>query len=100
MTATTTSSSFDSGRLSASWPWPLDLARYDRRALVTGAEAKALGALEIKQIRRLGLTPQAAPQRLVEPLAHARDCLQWARGHRQPATIRPRRGRPGPDPLR
>ncbi|WP_171072403.1 hypothetical protein [Streptomyces sp. DASNCL29] len=28
----------------------------------------------------MGLTPQSAPQRLVEPLAHARDCLQWVPG--------------------
>ncbi|MFJ2263548.1 hypothetical protein ACIOKD_35510 [Streptomyces sp. NPDC087844] len=52
MTATTSSSASGGGRPAVSWPWPLDLARYDRRALVTGAEAKALAALEIKQFRR------------------------------------------------
>ncbi|MEV5413162.1 hypothetical protein AB0K60_30530 [Thermopolyspora sp. NPDC052614] len=74
MTATTPGVSGDSGD-SAAWAWPLDLTRHDRRALVTGGEAKVLGTLEIEQVRRLGLTPQAAPRRLVEPLAHARDCL-------------------------
>ncbi|WP_412566704.1 tyrosine-type recombinase/integrase [Streptomyces europaeiscabiei] len=79
MTATTPATSADSGD-AADWIWPLNLARYDRRALLTPAEARALGVLGIEQVRRVGLTPQAAPRRLVEPLAHARDCFRWAPG--------------------
>lgn len=79
MTATTPAASAESGD-AADWIWPLDLARYDRRALLTHSEARALGALGIEQVRRLGLTPQAPPRRLVEPLAHARGCLRWAPG--------------------
>lgn len=79
MTATTPPAFADSGD-AAAWTWPLDLARYDRRALVTSAEANVLGALEIEQVRRLGLTSAAAPKRLVEPLAYARECLQWEPG--------------------
>ncbi|MFE4922309.1 hypothetical protein [Streptomyces sp. NPDC056661] len=79
MTATTPPASADNGD-AAAWTWPLDLARYDRRALVTGAEANVLSAVEIEQVRRLGLTSAAAPKRLIEPLAHARECLQWTPG--------------------
>lgn len=79
MTATNTSARSDKGR-PAVWAWPLNLTHYDRRALLTGTEAQALKALEIKQVRHLGLTSQAAPARLVEPLVHARDCLHWTPG--------------------
>lgn len=79
MTATNTSAMSDNCR-PALWAWPLNLTHYDRRALLTGTEAQALKALEIEQVRHLGLTSQAAPARLVEPLAHARDCLHWTPG--------------------
>ncbi|WP_435271419.1 hypothetical protein [Streptomyces sp. 1222.5] len=36
--------------------------------------------LEIEQVRRLGLTSVAAPKRLVEPLAPARECVHWTPG--------------------
>jgi hypothetical protein len=79
VTATRIPAASDGGGLAA-WTWPLDLAGYDPRALVTGAEARVLGTLGIEQVRRLGLTPQGASKRLVEPLAHARDCLHWTPG--------------------
>lgn len=57
------------------WASPVDLARYDRRGLLTEAEAEALLALGIDQLRRDGLSLEAASlrpiARLVRPLADA-----------------------------
>jgi integrase len=71
------------------WPWPVDLARYDRRGLLTKAEADALRSLSLDQLRRDGLDA-AAPAlrpvaRLVRPLADALDALHWPPndGHRR-----------------
>ncbi|MEE4543597.1 hypothetical protein V2S66_16650 [Streptomyces sp. V4-01] len=55
------------------WAWPVDLTRYDRRGLLTEAEAEALRNCRIDQVRRhdlaadpVSLRPAA---RLVRPLA-------------------------------
>jgi integrase len=59
----------------ATWSWPVDLARYDRRGLLTEAEVEALGTLGVDRIRRDGLTSDAPAlrpiARLVRPLADA-----------------------------
>jgi hypothetical protein len=63
------------------WAWPVDLARYDRRGLLTEAEAKALQNLGIEHLRRDGLTPGAVPlrpvARLVRPLVDALAAPHW-----------------------
>ncbi|MGW3028483.1 tyrosine-type recombinase/integrase [Streptomyces sp. NPDC001221] len=63
------------------WAWPVDLARYDRRALLTEAEAEALQILSIERLRRDGLAPNALSlrpaARLVRPLADALAALHW-----------------------
>ncbi|MFF4393498.1 tyrosine-type recombinase/integrase [Streptomyces sp. NPDC001552] len=68
------------------WTSPVDLARYDRRGLLTEAEAEALLTLSIDQLRRDGLSLDAASlqplARLVRPLADARTGLHGLRDDR------------------
>ncbi|WP_241672347.1 tyrosine-type recombinase/integrase [Streptomyces sp. IB2014 016-6] len=63
------------------WASSVDLARYDRRGLLTEAEAEALRTLNMDQLRRDGLNPDAVPLRpvvrLVRPLADALAVLHW-----------------------
>ncbi|GAA2662413.1 hypothetical protein [Streptomyces vastus] len=63
------------------WPWPVDLARYDRRGLLAETEADALRSLSVDQLRHVGLAiaaPALRPvARLVRPLADALGALHW-----------------------
>ncbi|MFD4655925.1 tyrosine-type recombinase/integrase [Kitasatospora sp. NPDC058444] len=63
------------------WAWSIDLARHDRRGLLTEAEAEALRTLGIDQLRQHDLTADAEPlrpiARLVRPLADAFNALHW-----------------------
>ncbi|MFI9724561.1 hypothetical protein ACIHFE_33880 [Streptomyces sp. NPDC052396] len=55
------------------WAWPVDLPSYDRRGLLTEAEAEALRNCSIDEIRRHDLAADLpslrAAARLVRPLA-------------------------------
>jgi hypothetical protein len=68
------------------WSWPVDLARYDRRGLLTEAEADALRSLSLDQLRRDGLdaaAPALRPTaRLIRPLADALNALHWPPANR------------------
>ncbi|WP_424534164.1 hypothetical protein ACOZ38_28095 [Sphaerisporangium viridialbum] len=72
---------------SPAWAWPVDLARYDRRGLLTETEAQALRTLSVDQLRRDGLSPDAVllrpVARLVRPLANALAALHWPPNHHQ-----------------
>ncbi|MFG2979593.1 tyrosine-type recombinase/integrase [Streptomyces sp. NPDC048331] len=63
------------------WAWPVDLPGYDRRGLLTEAEAEALRNCSIDEVRRhdlaadlVSLRPAA---RLVRPLADVVAALHW-----------------------
>jgi hypothetical protein len=60
---------------------PVDLARYDRRGLLTEAETEALQNLDIERLRHDGLVPDAVSlrsvDRLVRPLADTLAALHW-----------------------
>ncbi|MCM2389721.1 hypothetical protein [Streptomyces albipurpureus] len=66
----------------AAWAWPVDLAGFDRRGLLTEAEAGTLQNLGIEQIRRGGLTASAPllrpAARVVRPLADCLEALHWS----------------------
>ncbi len=63
------------------WAGPADLARYDRRGLLTEAEAEALRHFSIDQVRRHGLAAELEPlqpvARLVRPLTDVLAGLHW-----------------------
>ncbi|WP_326742678.1 hypothetical protein [Streptomyces sp. NBC_01768] len=64
-----------------SWPWPIDLARYDRRPELTERERAALASLGWEVRRRRGYAPERvewrAISRLLRPLDDARAALRW-----------------------
>ncbi|MFI6358639.1 hypothetical protein ACIBJF_39925 [Streptomyces sp. NPDC050743] len=63
------------------WAWPVDLLRFDRRGLLTEAEAEALRNCSIDEIRRHDLAADLLPlrpaARLVRPLADVLAALHW-----------------------
>ena len=63
----------------SAWPWPLDLARYDRRGCLAGAELDGLGALGLDLLRQddRSLAAWQPVGRLTGPLDDARAALHW-----------------------
>jgi integrase len=63
----------------ASWPWLIDIDRYDRRAELTAAELSALQGLGLELLR--GVDRDSAGwqsiQRLIVPLDDAQAALHW-----------------------
>jgi integrase len=63
------------------WPWPIDLARYDRRPELSERERAALAGLGWQVRRRRGFGANRvewrAIARLLRPLDDARAALQW-----------------------
>ncbi|MFJ9845892.1 tyrosine-type recombinase/integrase [Kitasatospora sp. NPDC101155] len=63
------------------WPWPIDLARYDRRPELSERESTALASLGWQVRRRRGYDPDRvewrAIDRLLRPLDDARASLRW-----------------------
>ena len=65
----------------SAWPWPIDTSRYDRRGMLTEAEARALAGFDLVILRRDGLAAATEPTRptarLARPLADAIEALHW-----------------------
>jgi len=65
----------------ATWPWPVDMARFRRQGQITAAEIDGLRALGPGLLRHAGQAPGAQllqpVRRLLGPLDAAREALHW-----------------------
>ncbi|MFF3159216.1 tyrosine-type recombinase/integrase [Streptomyces sp. NPDC057910] len=77
----TTSAAVTETAAAPSWPWPIDLARYDRGPELSERERTALASLGWQVRRRRGYDPERvewrAIARLLRPLDDARAALRW-----------------------
>src|SRR5690606_24043234 len=77
----TTSAVATEAAAASSWPWPIDLTRYDRRPELDERERTALAGLGWQVRRRRGYDADRvewrAIARLLRPLDDARAALRW-----------------------